>query len=66
MATPMLPTVPLAYSLLAANFLFGVGGRGMARQAIMGYAAGELGVRGRSQATNALSGIFGGGGEENG
>lgn len=60
MPTPLLPTIPLAYSLLGANFLFGIGGDGLGRQMIMGYAAGELGVRGRAQATNVLSGLFGG------
>lgn len=59
MPTPMIPTIPLAYTLAGLNILFGIGGKGMYRQAIIGYAAGELGVRGRSQASNVLSGLFG-------
>jgi len=61
MPTPMVPTIPLAYTLAGLNILFGIGGKGNFRSLVIGYAAGELGVRGRSQASNALSGIFGGG-----
>ncbi len=60
MPTPLIPTIPLAYSLAGLNILFGIGGKGMFRQLVIGYAAGELGVRGKAQASNALAGLWGG------
>lgn len=57
MATPMLPTIPLAYSVGAVYTILELGGSvgrtrsGRAICALVdGYVAGELGVRGRANA----------------